>query len=122
MSGFDDTLSIENQPDLTCPRCGEQWLHHGEVRVYSRPIEDGQEQETRISHYGRVFVDPYNKRDNPSARRDGLTIDFWCESCREGSTLTIAQHKGMTAIGWIKETPKSPPHPDVAVREEEQVS
>ncbi|HXU03825.1 MAG TPA: hypothetical protein VN903_22825, partial [Polyangia bacterium] len=59
---------------------------------------------------------------NPSGRRDGIAIDLWCESCKEGSTLTIAQHKGMTAIGWRKEAPLSPPHPDVAVREEEQAS
>ena len=122
MNGF-DTLSIENQPDLECPRCGEQWLHHGEVRVYSRPIEDGPVQETIIGHHGNVMVAPhYTGYKNPSGRRDGIAIDLWCESCKEGSTLTIAQHKGMTAIGWRKEAPLSPPHPDVAAREEDQVS
>jgi ribosomal protein S27AE len=123
MSGFDDTLSIENQPDLTCPRCGEQWLHHGEVRIYSRPIEDGPVQETIIGHHGNVMVAPrYAGYKNPSGRRDGIAIDLWCESCGEGSTLAIAQHKGMTSIGWRKEAPLSPPHPYVAAREEDQVS
>ena len=111
----DGTLTIENQPDLNCPRCGNQWLHHGEVRVYSRPVEDGPVQETIIGHHGNVMVAPhYAGYKNPSGRRDGIAIDLWCEHCCEGSTLTIAQHKGMTAIGWRTEAPLSPPHPWVA--------
>ena len=37
-------------------------------------------------------------KGNPSARRDGLAIRFWCESCDARPVLTIAQHKGSTLV------------------------
>ncbi len=50
---------------------------------------------------------------NPSSRRHGVVIAFWCETCegqatpegthREDLWLTFAQHKGMTHVGWVFE-------------------
>jgi len=38
---------------------------------------------------------------NPSSRRDGLVIRFWCELCDVvDAELTVEQHKGCTYLGW----------------------
>ena len=39
-------------------------------------------------------------RDNPSARRYGLRIFFWCEHCCAVPVLNIYQHKGNTFLRW----------------------
>jgi hypothetical protein len=49
--------------------------------------------------------------DNPSSRRHGLAVRFYCEQCGGEADddvieLTIAQHKGSTEIGW-RYTPKA---------------
>jgi hypothetical protein len=47
-----------------------------------------------------------NNAGNPSQRRDGIAISFWCEQCGAGAkghpglTLTVAQEKGSTEIVW----------------------
>jgi hypothetical protein len=49
---------------------------------------------------------PNAESGNPSPRRDGIVISFFCEQCTNwGETgevieLTLAQHKGATEIGW----------------------
>jgi hypothetical protein len=40
------------------------------------------------------------ERANPSMRRTGLAIAFWCEECHGVSELTIEQHKGNTYLKW----------------------
>jgi len=37
---------------------------------------------------------------NPSSRRDGLAIKFWCEGCPAVLELTVEQHKGQTFLAW----------------------
>jgi hypothetical protein len=43
-----------------------------------------------------------NGSGNPSERRDGLAVPFWCETCEGNSELMIAQHKGQSFVGWRK--------------------
>jgi hypothetical protein len=79
---------------LSCPDCGGTCLHQGAVSVFVRPVEDGRCVSTHIN--GVVAG------DNPSPRRDGLTIRFFCETCgvRGRRALNIFQHKGQTFIEW----------------------
>ncbi len=51
---------------------------------------------------GKVTTEPAAQGDgNPSSRRDGLVVRFWCEGCGDDPIeLCIAQHKGTTEIGW----------------------
>lgn len=89
---------------LLCPRCGEETLHHGKVSVFDRP-EDATVVTLTTVDAGVVAVHPRaNGEGNPSSRRDGVTIDFDCESCGDGITLRLAQHKGSTLISWAMAT------------------
>ncbi len=86
---------------LLCPRCGDGYLHHARLVVYDRR-EDGPEVTVTTIDNGearRGTID--NKRSgNPSARRDGLYVEFWCEACGDGLRLNVAQHKGQTDLFW----------------------
>ena len=91
--------------ELQCPRCKSQCLHHCGVKVFDR----GEDHETvmYIEVAGAAVttrIMPSAGSGNPSSRRDGLAIQFWCEGCSEKEAtpieLTIAQHKGSTEIAW----------------------
>lgn len=96
--------------DLKCPGCGELYLHHGAVRVFDRREDSEVVDVTKVvgglSSTHRV---PSTGSGNPSSRRGGITIEFSCEHCEgPGFTLTIAQHKGYTLVGWQKTDPWGP--------------
>lgn len=100
------TRDLGGAVELECPRCGASLLHHGAVTVFDRGEDADRETMTTISG-GTVSMATVESggSGNPSGRRDGLAIRFWCEGCG-GDTpddvieLTIAQHKGATEIGW----------------------
>ena len=83
---------------LACPSCGETNLHHSTIHIYETDSEDGPGTHAKVFE-GEITV---NRRmaENPSDRRSGLTIDFWCEHCDGIMRLNIAQHKGSTNIAW----------------------
>jgi hypothetical protein len=105
---------------LICPRCdaeeGTGNLHHVGFDIYER--EEDAEVVTKIevsSIYDREDpVDPNfglgqvlkvsqiksDDADNPSLRRRGVVIHFYCEQCGENIALTFAQHKGDTIMKW----------------------
>ena len=90
---------------LTCPGCGGGYLHHEDVTVYDR-VYDGREnaadtKQTRVAAgKATTMVLPSKVCRNPSNRRDGIVVAFWCEDCSALSELTIAQHKGYTLTSW----------------------
>lgn len=90
---------------LVCGHCGcdSNYLHHKTVTVYSRPHEDGNVSETEVSGTGDVVARKVSLGRNPSSRRDGIAIGFWCEQCDYYAELTIAQHKGQTCVKWRRE-------------------
>lgn len=96
----------ENTSVLECPRCGSEYLHHAGATFFDRR-EDGKEAlVTRVKGASTRMQVEHNPKGNPSARRDGLAVAFWCEACSDQTDaddtieLTIAQHKGQTEIGW----------------------
>jgi hypothetical protein len=95
-------LSV-SQDVLLCPACGSNFLHHAQVNVYERPDgEDRQSFKTTVSD-GTIEhrkVSEYSHIQNPSPRRDAITINFWCEICGKRSVLNIIQHKGETMVRW----------------------
>ena len=95
-------LSPGNSPEnaqLKCPKCGYQYLHHGNVEVYTRDREDGPSQKVLVSN-GRVIPAIENVGgQNPSGRRGGIRVYFTCENgCK--SALCIVQYKGETFLSW----------------------
>lgn len=87
---------------LECPRCGEGYLHHGDVTVYSRNEDDDTLMVATAEVGGDVIATQLKSKgsDNPSVRRHGLRIAFSCEHCGEIQDLCIAQHKGATFMHW----------------------
>jgi hypothetical protein len=88
---------------LYCPRCadGSDYLHHGRVEVFERP-EDA-DYVTRTVVDGKITAVDYMPNagsGNPSSRRHGRRIHFWCEYCGDGLILDLAQHKGKTLTEW----------------------
>lgn len=86
---------------LICPHCGDQYLHHEEVDIFNRAEDCKIGQHTHIpqSTSGGVQVRSHLE-GNPSLRRHGLRIEFWCEICQGRFSLCIAQHKGGTYLHW----------------------
>lgn len=83
---------------LACPNCGYDNLYHMAVEIFERD-----EDEPRGIHVvvqgPRVLVDREIKK-NPSRRRQGLLVSFFCEQCSATPTLALIQHKGNTYLEW----------------------
>ena len=96
---FNAEVVTDANYEVSCPYCGFGYLHHGTLTDFYR-VEDGPEIIHSIEA-GRVYrLENPGPMLNPSARRDGLTLEFWCEGCGQHPLLTIAQHKGRTVIQW----------------------
>jgi hypothetical protein len=86
---------------VRCVWCGGENLHHEGLTVFGRSEDNDKTLEIEISRMGEWptaatrFV-PSSQSANPSFRRTGLTVQFWCELCPGLTELRIAQHKGTT--------------------------
>lgn len=94
---------------LECPKCGFWNLHQSGVEVFDRNGELPHNRAEYGTHttveYGNGVTVDDSMEDNPSARRDGLTIYFWCEQCsgpddKRTFELNIVQHKGEERVYW----------------------
>lgn len=94
---------------LTCPCCNEEYLHHGTVTVFDRNEDAPFVRKTTVADYVGVASVDNESSGNPSGRRTGLTIEFWCETCggcdEDGNItkpmlLHILQNKGNTYLHW----------------------
>lgn len=82
---------------LKCPACkGVEGLHHCGVEIYDR--NEDAEKCRLVSVGDDVCVTEADNYGNPSGRRSGIRVHFWCELCGTVTALTIAQHKGTTEI------------------------
>jgi hypothetical protein len=98
-------VAINSDNILCCPKCRGENLHQGTVEVFNRPQEDALSLAVLVRPgYGPKTGDPNR---NPSDRRQGLSVGFWCETCEAESgpdhetlKLQIWQHKGITFIRW----------------------
>jgi hypothetical protein len=90
--------------ELLCPKCGRHCLHHDRVTVYHRHNGHEDAPTTIITKVegGTVTqsIRPSDKAGNPSSRRDGVALRFWCEMCPAIPELTIEQHKGSSYLNW----------------------
>jgi len=97
----DQFSSVSNAIDgdtLRCASCGSYLIHHSKVEIWDRD-----EDEEKGLHVCVDFEDVSIDRSmagNPSDRRHGLAIYFWCENCKANNALVLSQHKGNTFIHW----------------------
>ena len=92
---------------LQCRVCRDGYTYQSTVEVFSCD-EDGGGVRASIGD-GVVTVNSYMK-NNPSPRRQGIRIYFYCESCHADShkgeipppyELLIYQHKGQTCYETV---------------------
>jgi hypothetical protein len=87
---------------LRCPTCNEDYLHQTDVAVFGRVEDEDQVRVTTVTEKGTHEAVITNDLSlNPSPRRYGLRISFWCEHCEQVPDLGIYQHKGNTFIEWM---------------------
>jgi hypothetical protein len=99
---------------LKC-KCGGDYLHQGNVTIFQRS-EDADTTTVIAQNDKTVQVSDFPSDDtcNPSPRRHGLILEFWCEMCNNGVIpededgkpveayrLAIFQHKGQTYMEWL---------------------
>ena len=100
---FEPIVGPQDWNNLVCPNCGSDYLHHQAVRIYNRAEDEQNCRKTFVSNdYSQSSV-VKDSIKNPSNRRDGLTIDFTCESCSGAEVvaqLCVSQHKGRTQMFW----------------------
>jgi hypothetical protein len=93
---------------LQCPRgCAYgSNLHHGKVEVFYRTEDDERVLVTAIDRrIVKADLVPNAGSGNPSSRRNGIRVHFWCELCGDGLIFNLAQHKGQTLLSWTIEPP-----------------
>ena len=104
------TPRIDDNRSVPCPVCGSHTLHQDTVEVFFRK-EDAKSGiavlvQGKATHDDDVDLVPVSvstdQTGNPSPRRDGVAIQFWCEACPATPVLHVLQHKGDTIIEWAK--------------------
>ena len=69
--------------------------------MFSRAEDDDYTRVVDVEHDEvKVHDAPSDVSGNPSNRRDGMAVQFYCETCPSRPKLAIYQHKGTTYVGW----------------------
>lgn len=101
--------------DLQCPTCGYDNLHQDRIEVFLDNDLLGEDRRTAHVTITRQFpVTDSDMADNPSPRRDGLLIHFWCEHCEIKPALGgfASKRPNYEAGGWIlRQRPMRPERP-----------
>lgn len=90
-------ISRTHEYRLACPFCHYTYTHHGTIDVWDRSEDAKTGLHTTLNN-SAVHTESAMTGNNPSPRRDGLTIQLWCEGCDAHYLLSIYQHKGETFI------------------------
>jgi predicted GIY-YIG superfamily endonuclease len=80
---------------LHCPVCDFPFTHLKNVTVWARPEDCTPNTVLIETQTGHIHVGNSNE-GNPSSRRDGLSMLFYCENGEHTFIIDIAQHKGET--------------------------
>lgn len=84
--------------ELVCPSCGFNYLHHDKVEVFECGEDTPYGVHVTVEDAKATF--DTSLEGNPSARRHGLKIYFWCEGCQAKPVLSLHQHKGNTYVDF----------------------
>ena len=92
---------LGNEFVLLCPECGGSYLHHIKIENFEREEDAPNGIHTTIIR-NDINIKYDSLDGNPSQRRHGLKIWFYCELCEAEPILTLSQHKGQTVFGWLE--------------------
>lgn len=81
---------------LLCPSCGHFNLHHERIEIFERSEDEPRGIHLTVFH-GKATFDT-SLEGNPSSRRHGLKIRFWCETCVARPVLSFSQDRGTTYV------------------------
>jgi hypothetical protein len=88
---------------LTCPHCGGECLHQGNVTVACPINEDNTQEGYQVAVNENAKSASLGRTTSFRGRRSEINIEFSCEDCVTKLTLYIMQHKGSTYMGWNEE-------------------
>lgn len=115
-----DVKEFSGLPTFHCPNCGFEYTHHEKTIVHGWEdwwekegekieVEDWKEamQDEEYDHCTKgigISVDSELNQEqidveNPSSRRDAVSLIFSCENCTRLSAVRFIQHKGNTFVG-----------------------
>ena len=103
------TSPYENTHWMECPNCSGGNIHHYTVEVYEREEDAKTGLHVTVEHRPEIAPPPglpsesavktdFDMAGNPSTRRHGVRIWFWCEHCEDRFALDISQNKGLTVV------------------------
>lgn len=84
---------------LCCPKCESYYTHHEKIEVFNR--SEDEKQGLHVVVENDKVLQGNDITDNPSTRRQGILVHFYCEMCKKLSSLSIIQHKGQTLLQVI---------------------
>jgi len=88
---------------LICAHCRNTFVHHTAVDIHARPAgEDSPTYSHRAYDRPRLTFPNPRIHENPSTRRDAVSVVYECEGCGQHSRLMVEQHKGKTYLGTEK--------------------
>ena len=93
----DQAPEFDEDGCIVCPYCQTSYMHQGIVQVFDRSEDSSECRRTTVGE--KVSVDNLGSQ-NPSSRRQGARIRFWCEGCPHKYWLNVYQHKGRTFLSW----------------------
>ncbi len=83
---------------LLCPSCACNYIHHDKIEVFEREPDAETGLHVTVGNGNASIDNALNA--NPSSRRHGVNIHFWCEDCDAKPVLSIIQHKGHTRVDF----------------------
>ncbi len=109
LESFGESVSYPASWYLVCPKCGMDCTHLKHSTLFFRHGEDSKKGFRIHSDGNTIAIGTDTENDNPSVRRDGISLVFTCES---GCVfrLDIFQHKGPTyfEVQFIGDDPGHP--------------
>jgi hypothetical protein len=104
LNKFSNKLEMEVLEDevlLLCFWCNGDYQHHDRITVFDRGEDAATTKVTEVEGGSVTTLTlPSQQTRNPSSRRDGVAIRFYCEHCRGLTELTVEQHKGQSFLSF----------------------
>lgn len=107
MSTPTPAINVSTDGFLTCPLCGNDYVHMDEVYMAGRAREDGPVIRSMINADGHAAHDDDSiqvpLRGGDTGRRHTISMTGWCEGCHGHFAIVFKQHKGQTIVDVLRQ-------------------